>query len=283
MGIDRSTKKELDKRFIGYHVTYHKVKDVDGKSVASISGHQIISNNELFEQKVLEGTDVNPELLKLTKQGEIVYSLISSKTNQPIAKVDKYFNVYSLDGTFLATLYNTHSELKFIIAFLVLLFTCICLGFIAINKTGDPFHPDFITITEADGQIVTDEWNIFPSKIYPGKSGSYYFNIKNEDSIGCDLFIDFHEVNFENIPLEYRIREKNTYYCGDENTWCKIDDAKLENLRFNAKQNRSFVLEWRWYDDGKRDEEDTAIGVQDSVEYKIEIKVVAQLVGKNDD
>ena len=278
---DKQNKKGLEKRYFGYHVTFNRVKDENGVLVANVSGHQIISNDKLFEERILEGSSLGDEYSPLNKKGEILYSLISSITNEPIAKVDKYYNIYSLENKYLGSIYNSHSETKFTIIFLLFLLIFISLGFIAFYRTGDPFNPQDIVITEVDGQPVTDRWNIFPSKVYPGKMGKYYFDITNNDTISSDIFVSFSEQGFADIPMQYRLRSTGSYLCGDEDTWVTIDELRINGTRIAGKETAKFVLEWRWYDDGTRDEKDTQIGSKDSSNYVITIEVVAQPLNKS--
>ena len=278
---EKQNKKGLEKRYFGYHVTFNRVKDENGVLVANVSGHQIISNDKLFEERILEGSSLGDEYSPLNKKGEILYSLISSITNEPIAKVDKYYNIYSLENKYLGSIYNSHSETKFTIIFLLFLLIFISLGFIAFYRTGDPFNPQDIVITEVDGQPVTDRWNIFPSKVYPGKMGKYYFDITNNDTISSDIFVSFTEQGFADIPMQYRLRSTGSYLCGDEDTWITIDELRINGTRIAGKETAKFVLEWRWYDDGTRDEKDTQIGSKDSSNYVITIEVVAQPLNKS--
>lgn len=278
---DKQNKKGIAKRYFGYHVTFNRIKNENGVVVASISGHQIISNDKLFEDSILEGSSLGDEYSSSQKKGDILYSLISSITKEPIAKVDKYYNIYSLENKYLGSIYNSHSETKFTILFLLFLLICISLGFIAFYRTGDPFNPQDIVITEVDGNPVTDSWNIFPYKIYPGKMGKYYFDITNNDTISSDIFVSFSEQGFSDIPMQYRLRSSSSYICGDEDNWVTIDELKINGIRITGKETVKFVLEWRWYDDGTRDEKDTQIGSKDSSDYVITIEVVAQPQSKS--
>lgn len=274
--------KQSDARYLGYHVYFNHIKTAKGKTVASIKGHQIVSESADFEKEVLSGNSVDPNLIQTIKRGKIKYNLVSSISHQPIAKVDSNYNVFSLENRFLGTFYDSTKKVKIILIFAILVMISLIITFVTMPKSGDSAKPKEILISEIDGSVVTDEWHIFgknrfDSMIYPGKSGEYYFSLTNNNSMGCEANLNFGDNNIYDIPMRYRIKSKDGYVSGNELLWQKIEDLKLENIYIDANSTEVFVLEWYWLDNGRYDLIDTLVGTKEGYTYMVNITLTSYL------
>lgn len=277
-------KKNTDSgpRYFGYHVYFKTIRDAKQNRVAKIKNRQIICENVKFENDILTGISDASQGEEKVKKGKIQYSLVNSVANRTIAKVDNYYNVYSLDNRFLGTFYDSTRLVKIIIRFAIIAMLTLCIVFFALPKTGEDVKPKELIIQQGDGEIVNEYWDIFDDIIHPGEYGEYYFKIINEDKKDKVIYLNFSDENDENldniaIPMRYRIKSKDKYLCGDENYWVTIDDVYLEKIIISANSSESFVLEWYWLDDGRHDEEDTNAGLKESAIYTIHIQLTSEL------
>ncbi len=278
----KNKNKQSDARYLGYHIYFNNIKAAKGKTVAKIKGHQIISESVDFEKDVISGESINTNLFGNIKNGKINYNLVSSISHQTIAKVDSNYNVFSLDDRFLGSFYDATKKVKIILIFTVIVIISLIINFITMPKTGDSAKPKNLVISESDGNIVTDEWNIFgknrfESKIYPGKAGEYYFSITNENGRGCKVKIDFNDNNIYGIPMRYRIKSKDGYLSGSEEYWQDIEHLEAEDIFINANSTETFVLEWYWLDNGRYDLIDTIVGSKKEYVYIVNIILTSSL------
>lgn len=271
-------KEEAQAKFFGYHVSFNTIKDSNNNLVARIKNHQIISQNPEFEKKILKGVNRHEILDSKIKRGKIAYNIVSCTTNQVIAKVDNYFNVYTLDDKFMGTLYDKSKfEKAFIYIGIMVILTAIIV-MIILPKTGETIKPKELIIRQADNEVVEEHWDIFSDAIYPGKNGEYYFTVTNEDSRNKIIYLDFSEENDKNIPIMYRLKKDGEYVCGDEESWLFIDDVYLKNITISGDSTQTYILEWYWYDDGNRDILDTILGMNsENAVYVIYVKLTAEL------
>lgn len=115
------------------------------------------------------------------------------------------------------------------------------------------------------------------SKIAPGVSSDYYFIVKNDRKENIIYDINFTEKNDSNIPLKYRLKKKDSYVVGSDITWVNASDLNINDILINAKENDSYILEWKWdyYTDNLNDATDTTIG-KNIPDYKLTINVKAR-------
>ena len=272
-------KKNTDSgsRYFGYHIYFKTIRDVKNNRVAKIKNRQIICENVKFENVILTGIFEASKGEEKVKKGKIQYSLVNSVANRTIAKVDNYYNVYSLDNRFLGTFYDSTKLVKMIIRFAIIAMLTLCIVFLMLPKTGKDVKPKELIIHQGDDEVVNDAWNIFNDIIHPGEYGEYYFKIINEDKKDRIIYLNFGDENPDNIPMRYRIKSKDKYLCGNENYWATIDNVYLEKIIISANSSETFVLEWCWLDDGRHNEEDTNAGLKESAIYTIHIQLTSEL------
>lgn len=115
------------------------------------------------------------------------------------------------------------------------------------------------------------------SKIAPGVSSDYYFIVKNDRKENIIYDINFTEKNDSNIPIKYRLKKNDSYVVGSDITWVNASDLNINDILINAKENNSYILEWKWdyYTDNLNDATDTTIG-KNIPDYKLIINVKAR-------
>ena len=115
------------------------------------------------------------------------------------------------------------------------------------------------------------------SKIAPGVSSDYYFIVKNDRKENIIYDINFTEKNDSNIPIKYRLKKNDSYVVGSDITWANASDLNINDILINAKENNSYILEWKWdyYTDNLNDATDTTIG-KNIPDYKLTINVKAR-------
>lgn len=276
-----------------WYVTSNSIKNEDNIVVAKISKDRIESGNDDFINGILNCSRVEDANKKQIKSGYIKYQLRNIKTNQLIALVDNRFNVYDLDKHYLGTLKKKNNPLgilfggngiiktlKVVFTMVVIIASLLC--FFSIRSTKSPTPVELITITEADGKVVTDKWNIFTdylgsNTIYPSQKGTYLFTIYNSSEYDVRIDMDFDEENAYNINMLYQIKQGDEYLNGN-NVWESVRTLVVDNLIIKANDKVALVLEWYWKDD---DIIDTEAGSQEDVTYTLIINFSADKV-KND-
>ena len=115
------------------------------------------------------------------------------------------------------------------------------------------------------------------SKIAPGVSSDYYFIVKNDRKENIIYDINFTEKNDSNIPIKYRLKKNDSYVVGSDISWVNASDLNINDILINAKENNSYILEWKWdyYTDNLNDATDTTIG-KNIPDYKLIINVKAR-------
>lgn len=267
-------------RYLGYHIYFKTVKDEKNKRVAKIKNHKIISENLKFENDVLTGVPNALELENKIKKGKIKYDLVSCVSKNTIAKVDNCYNVYTLDNHFLGTLYDSTKIIGIIIRFAIIVMITLIVVFATLPKSGESVKPRELIVQGKEGEIITDHWDIFNDTIHPGETGEYYFKIINKDNKDKLIYLDFSDVNEAKLPMQYRIKSKDGYVSGNENYWANVDKIGLEKVIIYANSSETYILEWRWYDNGLHDEQDTNAATNGSV-YVINIKLTSELTTGN--
>lgn len=278
-------RKKKGQRLLGYHIYFNTIKDSNGQTIAKINGHQIVSDDELFFKSVLSSNtivDVEPNDLNGRK---IKYTLYNQTTKQIVAKLDSYFNIYTLDDIYLGTLFNSTKSIIFILICTFFSLLTLLISFVILQVSTNPAKPKELIISEKDGAILYDKWNIFGDKVeekilYPGKVGEYYFNVTNTNDFAVTLNMEFYEDNLSNLPMQYRLVLSGQYALGDEYYWVNLDNLDLENVTIAANQTLQFRLDWIWID-WDNDEFDTEIGIDATAHYTIYIKITSTIMYVN--
>lgn len=270
--------KRRNKRMLSFYAWYRRIRTPLFRSVAKFSGNKIISSNPVFIEKVQEVSTLKLEDAPLFNEGRLAYQIIDERNNQVIGKVDKALNIFTNDNLYVGTIYNQLKILLSILAYLMLFLVVLCIGLSNIKKTGILVKPDSVVISEKDGGIVTDKWNILLDMygrklIVPDYKSSYYFNILNKNYADCIIHIDFDEENEHDLNIEYRLSYDGKYVIGGPDKWVSVHDLYAQDIDIPAYETEKFRLDWRWNDS---DEFQTAIGSEGIAEYTVKVVVTTQ-------
>lgn len=107
--------------------------------------------------------------------------------------------------------------------------------------------------------------------IAPGSFNSYAFVIRNNNDFEVIVDIMFEETNEENINMNYKIKNNGNYLIGSEDTYERINNKKISQVKLPAKSQKSYILDWKWIDS----ENDTQIGIKADSIYKLSIQIGA--------
>ncbi|MBS5853491.1 MAG: hypothetical protein ACLUG4_06095 [Bacilli bacterium] len=278
-------KYKSTQRLLGYHVYFNTIKDSNGQTVAKIKRHQIVTNDDLFFKSVLSSNtiiDVSPKELKDRK---IKYTLYNEQTKQIFAKADSFFNIYNLENSYLGSFFNSTKSIIFIIRCTIFAILALFISFVSLQTTGNSTKPKELVVSEIDGGIISDEWNIFGSQIgdkilYPGKIGEYYFSITNPNQKDIVMSIEFAENNKDQLPIVYRLVCKNEYLCGETNNWIHINELYANEILIKANQTIQFRLDWNWKN-SDNDEFDTQLGIDNKATYTLFVTITSILIYPN--
>lgn len=161
-------------RLLGYHVYFNTIRDSNGQIVAKIKRHQIVSHDDLFFKSVLSSNTIIDVTAKELKNRKIKYTLYNEQTKEIFAKADRFLTSIPLKINYLGSFFNSTKSILFIIRCTIFAILALFISFVSLQTTGNPTRPKEIVISERDGDIILDEWNIFGSQIgdkilYPGK------------------------------------------------------------------------------------------------------------------
>lgn len=264
---------------MNYHVYFRKIKDVNNKEVARVFGHQILTDNQDFINSV---TDTNVErklIFGMFGKNYVKYTIVDSRDGTVLAKVDNKYNVFSLDDLYIGSIVNHVVQLICFYTLILVAFVSLIVCLLTIKSTIKMKVDSEIVITESDGRVISEEWNVFgrlksQKQIYPGKTGTYYFTISNENDCDISLVLDFAHLNVDDVPMRYKLRFADGTYI--EGNWVGIHDLKLDSTLLEAHTSESFILEWMWITE--TDELDTIIGSKDHAEYTIIVNVTTTIL-----
>ncbi len=274
--------------YLGYYVEGNIIKDAKKNVAANIDGNRIVSYDQAFKENILMGSPTASSVNLPFNPTSIKYELVDGTTNQKFAVADSKYNVFSLDNLFLGTIDNSKNKLPqtvktvistIVVALLALLIITLIVIFATMSKTGKKVVIKDIIVSQGDGTIVTDYWDIFDDTIRPGQLGGYYFKLINNSTEDMVIYLNFSDENEYNIPMRYRLKNKDGYLCGGDNHWALINNIYLEEIVIPADSSQTFMLEWYWLDDGKHDEIDTTVGSKGDVIYTVNITLISNVKG----
>lgn len=144
---------------------------------------------------------------------------------------------------------------------------------------------DLIEVTQDDiGWDMLEELDIFKNEKYnnkniiaPRSSGTYSFLVNNVTDKNLIYDLQLREINNYDINMKYKFKIENVYVAGNKDEWVDVDDVNLENIIITAGSTNLYTLEWCWIDN---DSQDTKIGSLNYADYKLRIKVGAQIYDK---
>lgn len=264
---------------MNYHVYFKRIKDINNKIVADIVGHQIITSNDAFIESVTKGVVEQKINISMFGRNYIKYTIVDERTGETIAQVDNRYNVFSLEGIYLGTIVNHIVRTFCVFAIIALTFLSLVLSMLFIKSTIKMKVDSVLKVTEANGLVVTTEWNVFGELksqkiLYPGKSGHYYFTIINENDVDLKINGLFRDDNPHLVPMQYRLE------CTDgtviSNEWVTLDELLLTISCLPAHSEKTYHLEWVWLTES--DELDTIIGSTEGAKYTIYIDLTSTVI-----
>ena len=266
--------KNKEKTYLGYYVCGKKIIKRNLKKVASID-RDVISTD--YKQLIIDIN--NAEVVSEPCNPEIKYTLYDSN-NKIIAMLDEDYNLYNLNYQYIGSFKNISA--LFILLFFTFLILILSLILLFVNlwisKRIQP-SPEYIKITEENGQVVVDKWNVFGKNesekyVHPGRCGIYNFFIINECEQDLYVTLSFDDINLHDISMGYKL------YCDDvilseSDNYLDIDGLNAldtENILLKANRQLRFRLDWKWI--SISDEDDTRIGNLEDAKYTIRINVL---------
>ena len=268
------------KKMLSYYAWYRKIRTPKFKSVARFKGNKILTSDPVFISKVQDASTMKLEYAPILGHIGLQYTIVNEVSNEVVAKVDKALNVYTVDEKYVGTIYNQFKIITRIIFYLLLLALLIALGIGNLHSTGYLVKPENVIISEHDGGIVVDKWNILLDAynrklIVPEYESAYHFNVLNDNYADCYIAFDFDEVNEWDLNIEFRLYYDGEYLVGGNDSWVNYDELKASNILIKAKEKEKFRLDWRWTD---TDEVQTEIGTEGVATYTVIVKITTQYV-----
>ena len=269
------------KDYFNYYAWFGKLKHGRKNNVANFKSSSLYTSDPTFIDFVKSGASKENAFVTFTKARYNIYD--RSDNNKVIGYVDKYFNVFNLKHEYSGTIHNltrvfayvTSTILAIIIIFLLLII-------LLLRTTKDAVKPTDIHITDQDGMAVEQQWNIFGQTeeekiIMPGKKGTYYFNINNENFFDIVCKIEFDEENSYCINMDYRVREgKYKYLQGSSDEYIDIDSLNTEGIVVPARSFVTLALDWYWVDDGSGNLIDTDAGNSGLATYTVYVRITGE-------
>ena len=264
---------------MNYHVYFKRIKDINNKIVGDIVGHQIITSNDAFIESVTNGVVEQKLDFSMFGKNYIKYTIVDERTNETIAKVDNRYNVFSLEDIYLGTIVNHIVRAFCVFGIIALAFISLILSMLFMKATIKMKVDSVLTIKEANGEVVTTEWNVFgelksEKVLYPGKSGHYYFTIINENDVDLNVVGAFSDDNPYFVPMKYRLECTDGTVISDE--WVTLEELFLSISCLPAHSEQTYHLEWVWLTES--DELDTIIGSTEGAKYTIKIELTSTVI-----
>lgn len=149
------------------------------------------------------------------------------------------------------------------------------------KPTQKPIEVNKEFIVTSNNKQWTEILNIFDNEkysgmpiIYPGIQNTYYFEFTNTEDFDVECSINFREINKENIPIKYKLKENGIYIKGNENTYVNYNELNTKNIVVKANSQKLYELEWKWIDNTPND--NNYGDINKTITYSLEITVEAE-------
>ena len=268
------------KKMLSYYAWYRKIRTPKFKSVARFKGNKILTSDPVFISKVQEASTMKLEYAPILGHIGLQYNIINETNNVVVGKVDRALNVYTADEKYVGTIYNQLKIITRVIIYALLIALVLALGLGNLHSTGYLVKPENVIISEHDGGVVVDKWNILLDAysrklIVPEYESAYHFYVTNDNYADCYIAFDFDEVNEWNLNIEYRLYYDGEYLVGGNDSWVTYDVLKASEILVKAKEKEKFRLDWRWADTDKKQ---TELGIEGAATYTVVVKITTQFV-----
>ena len=118
----------------------------------------------------------------------------------------------------------------------------------------------------------------FTNKIAPGVSNTYHFIVHNSSNMNLKYYIEMYEDSEYQVNLRYRLKKKNSYVIGDDNTWVTANELKTAFEYISDSSSDSYSLDWKWFDNNNK--ADTIAGENMKSLYKLNIRFYFEAVDR---
>lgn len=268
------------KNYFSYYAWFKKIKSSKNKNIAYVKGRTIYSSNDAFLNFVKSGISKNNSYVKFHKHN---YNVIDERTGTMVGTIDDRFNVFNGDNQYSGTIHNLTRVAKFVISTSVIVIIIFLLMILMMLRTTmDSVQVRDIHITESNGMVVEEEWNIFGETeadkvIEPGKKGTYVFSINNDNFFDIVCHIEFTEANEYDLPVRFRLKEgRFKYLKGDSKTYLDVDELTSYDIHVPARSFVTLALDWYWVDDGSNNLGDTTGGNAGDATYTVYVKIIGE-------
>lgn len=279
-------KKDIQvfKRELKYTNVFGDIKDNDGNIVAVMKKRTIETSSDEFISSLVATDATKKCILSTLSSSKVLFDIIDTRTDSVVARMDKQRNLYDLEGYYIGTLGNANYLHVYLHILTVLTIIAILLAAITLKESTTKKIDSEIVISEADGTVVTDVWNILGAEqkdkiLYPGKNYVYLFNVINTNDVPVSFVIEFDDINLAEIPMRYRLSTFDGFIVGSEYTWVEMDDLEFEPIVIPAQSEATFALHWKWQT--LSDDFDTVIGNTDGAEYVINVAYTSTIYDEN--
>lgn len=171
-----------------------------------------------------------------------------------------------------------NKHVKWLLLIIIALLVTVAITACSLYKTKKEQEYPVYHILDENGEILLDEYtltkevDIFKDPllggekiIYPGREGTYYFYVSNENNYRFSCSISFDEKNDSNINMKYRFRIADVKYTHDN--WQGIDEVGITNFTIDGNSKVLCALDWTWLSS----DQDTEIGLVGLATYTLEI------------
>ena len=117
----------------------------------------------------------------------------------------------------------------------------------------------------------------YTNKIAPGVSNTYHFVVHNSSNMNLKYYIEMYEDSEYKVNLKYRLKRKNSYVIGDDQTWVTAQELKTAFENIADSSSDSYSLDWKWFDDDNLS--DTIAGENMKSLYKLNVRFYFEAVG----
>ena len=254
---------------------FGKVKSKSGEVVAVIKNHRVLTSSDDFIKSLIPTDTTKRYRLPDVYNNKNLYDVIDTRSNSVIAYMDKYRNVYDVDGYYIGTLGNA-GYLNYALHILtVLTIIAVILAAISLRESASRDVDSTITIVERDGTVAEEVWNIFGAEkadkiLFPGRNYIYHFTVINDHDVDILFNISFTADNNADVPIRYKLESPSGYLFGSELSWVDLFDMNVENISIPANSSVTFALHWMWRSESDR--KDTIIGNLDDTHYTIYVE-----------
>lgn len=276
------------KHQLGYHIAFGNMRNSSNQVVGIRSGFRIYTDDPEFINDLLLPVDALKEHPTL-RLFLVKYRICDKETKETLAYLDIRNNIFNLNGDYIGSIRNYVALITFAITMVIIALVSTFFAILAIRiSRGDVIDSEIVV--SGQETAISDSWEIFGEvdehdedghpMIYPGSRGEYIFSIENVNDINVSIIFQLKDKDNQfDIPLVYKLSDKNGYICGDEDSWVKAEDLEMFHKVIGARDTKTYKLEWMW--DGSDDELDTLIGMHGGL-YHLHVEIISTITNRKE-